>query len=285
MRVGLYGINVGASALDPQVLPRVVRAVEEVGWDSVWVGEHYVLPDPPVPQSPAPPEVPMLDPFVALSVAAAHTSRILLGTSIIVVPLHNPLVLAKQIASLDRLSGGRFVFGAGVGYLEPEFRALGVPLADRGARTEEYLDAIYTVWAGGPASFSGRYVAFSGVRAEPRPVSPSGPPLHLGGQAQATYRRAVTRAHGWYGYDLAPDALRPSLDALRTAASSHQRPDHLGPLEITVAPPQRSTIDRALVEAYTDLGVTRLAFLPPGRALRDADRLVDFVTSTARLLA
>jgi probable F420-dependent oxidoreductase len=280
----MYGINIGVTALDPAALPRVVRAVEDAGWDSVWAGEHYVLPDPPVPQSPAPPGMPILDPFVALSVAAAHSSRILLGTSIVVVPLHNPLVLAKQVASIDRVSGGRFVFGVGVGYLEPEFRALGVPLADRGARTEEYLDAIYAMWAGGPASFAGQYVNFSGVRAEPRPLSPSGPPLHVGGHAAATYRRAITRAHGWYGYDLDPVALRPSVEALRVAESSFSRPGHLGLLEITVTPPQDSTIDPALVEEYARLGVTRLAFLPPGGAMRDADSLVRFVARTAQLL-
>jgi probable F420-dependent oxidoreductase len=285
MRFGLYGINVGICAVDPAALPGVVRAVEEAGWDSVWAGEHYALPDPPTPQAPAAPGVPMLDPFVALAVAAAHSSTILLGTSVIVVPLHNPVMLAKKLASLDRVSGGRVAFGVGVGYLEPEFRAMGVPLAGRGRRTDDYLDAMAALWAGGAASHDGEYASFAGIRAEPLPVQAGGPPLHVGGYVPAAYRRAVTRGRGWYGYDLTPAAVRPHLDALRLAAVEHERPEHLGPLEITVTPPQRSTIDADLVGAYEELGVTRLAFLPPGPALRDAGALAAFVDTTAGLLA
>jgi probable F420-dependent oxidoreductase len=282
MHFGVYGINVGVCALDPQALPRLVRAIEDAGWESAWVGEHYVLPDPPTPQSPAGPGTPMLDPFVALAVAATHTSRILLGTSIIVVPLHNPLVLAKQVASIDRVSGGRFALGVGVGYLEPEFRALGVPLESRGARTDEYLDAMRAVWSRQP--YNGSYATFSGVRAVPVPLRPDGTPLHVGGHSPAAYRRAVARGAGWYGYNLTPTGLASCIDGLRAAAYAVDRPANLGPLEITVSPPQDAVVDPALVRAYQAQGVTRLALLPPAPAMREAGDLLGWFARTADLL-
>src|SRR6185295_17660473 len=127
---GLFGINFGACA-DPEALRRVACAAEEAGFDSVWTGEHVVLPDPQAPPSPSPPDVPFLDPAVALAHVAAHTKTILLGTGIIILPQRNPLVLAKELASVDIVSNGRLLFGLGIGYLKAEFDALGVPFEDR----------------------------------------------------------------------------------------------------------------------------------------------------------
>src|SRR5215213_6646232 len=130
MRFGLFSINAGP-CVDPQTTARIARVAEDAGFDSLWAPEHVVLPDPRVPPSPMEPDDPILDPVGALTFLAAHTSRVLLGTGIIILPQRNPLVLAKELASLDVLSGGRLLFGAGVGYLEPEFRALNVPFNDR----------------------------------------------------------------------------------------------------------------------------------------------------------
>jgi alkanesulfonate monooxygenase SsuD/methylene tetrahydromethanopterin reductase-like flavin-dependent oxidoreductase (luciferase family) len=164
VRFGLFSINVNVCATDPAAAVRVAVAAEAAGWESVWTGEHYVLPDPAIAASPAPPETPFLDPFIALANIAAHTSTLRLGTGVTVVPLHHPLMLAKQVASIDRVSGGRFIFGIGVGYLEPEFRALGVPLADRGDRTMDYLDALRAIWAADSvATHTGPYVSFAGA--------------------------------------------------------------------------------------------------------------------------
>ena len=120
MKLGLYGINLGACA-DPETATSVARAAEEAGFDSVWTAEHVVLPDPQVPEAPIPPQTPLLDPAVALSYVAAHTRTIRLATGIIILPQRNPLVLAKELASVDVLSGGRLIFGIGAGYLEAEF--------------------------------------------------------------------------------------------------------------------------------------------------------------------
>src|SRR5699024_3059531 len=122
------------------------RAAEAAGFESLWAGEHVVLPDPQLPPSPMAPQDPALDPLLALAWAAAATSTIRLATGIVILPQRNPVVLAKQIATLDVLSGGRFTFGVGVGYLEPEFRAVGAHFADRGAVTDEFLSAMASLW-------------------------------------------------------------------------------------------------------------------------------------------
>jgi len=131
---GLFDINLGACS-EPETASRIARLAEGVGFESLWAGEHVVLPDPREPPSPMEPHDRILDPIIALTFLAAQTHRVRLGTGIIILPQRNPLVLAKEIASLDVLSRGRFIFGIGVGYLEPEFRALGIPFAARGART------------------------------------------------------------------------------------------------------------------------------------------------------
>ena len=284
MRFGLFAINLDALGADHAAGVRVAVAAEAAGWESVWTGEHYVFPDPRVPPSPSPPETPLLDPFVALANIAAHTSTLRLGTGVTVVPMHNPLLLAKQVASLDRVSGGRVLFGVGVGYLEPEFRALGVPFADRGARMMEYLDAIQAVWTPGPASYSGRFVSFDGVRAEPVPVQQPGPPLHFGGHVPASFRRAVTRGHGWYGFALNLDRTAAAVAGLKEALDAHPRPAGLGDLEISVTPDPRLPLDSATVSAFADLGVTRLVVLPPRAGRDDPEAILRFVDDVGERL-
>jgi len=146
MKLGFFGINFGICAR-PEVAVRVAQAAEAAGFDSLWTGEHVVLPDPQAPPSPAPPQTPFLDPLVALAHLAGHTKRILLATGIVILPQRNPVVLAKEVATLDVLSGGRAVLGVGAGYLHQEFAALGIPFERRGARTDEYIDAMRALWA------------------------------------------------------------------------------------------------------------------------------------------
>ena len=281
MRFGLFGINLDVLGADPAAAVRVAVAAEAAGWESVWTGEHYVLPDPRVPPSPSEPDTPMLDPFVALAHIAGHTSTLRLGTGVTVVPVHPPLLLAKQVASLDRVSGGRFLFGVGVGYLAPEFEALGVPLADRAARTMDHLAAMQAVWTPGPAAHDGPFVRFAGVRAEPTPVQQPGPPLHFGGHVPAAFRRAVTQGHGWYGFALDLEATAACVAGLREAAASHDRPASLGDLEISVTPHPRLPLDTATVDAFADLGVTRLIVLPPRAGRTDPTATLRFVDSLA----
>src|SRR5437763_127363 len=126
------------AASSPEILMSTARAAEAAGFESLWAGEHVALPDPQVPPSPMAPQDPALDPLLALGWAAACTSTIRLATGIVILPQRNPVVLAKEIATLDVLSGGRFTFGVGVGYLEPEFRAIGADFPERGPGTDGF---------------------------------------------------------------------------------------------------------------------------------------------------
>jgi probable F420-dependent oxidoreductase len=261
MKIGLYGINIGV-CVDPAAAIRVARAAEEAGFDSVWTAEHVVLPDPQVPPSPAPPDLPFLDPAIALAHVAGHTERLLLATGIIILPQRNPLVLAKELATVDVVSRGRLVFGLAAGYLEAEFDALGIPFADRGARTDEYTDAILALWTQEKPAYRGRFVSFEGVRAEPRPVQKPHPPLVIGGHSPAACRRAVARGNGWYGFNLDIAGTRECLEHIDRARADVGRPEALGELEISVTPPPAPP-NRDLLREYEDLGVHRLILLPP----------------------
>ena len=259
MKLGLFAVNMGPSA-EPDELITTVQAVEAAGFESLWAGEHVVLPDPQAPPSPMAPQDAALDPLVALTWAAAHTSTIRLATGIVIVPQRNPVVLAKQIASLDVLSRGRFTLGVGVGYLEPEFRAIGADFANRGAVTDEYLDAMEHLWYDEHPAFHGRFADFADVDAYPRPVQQP-IPIVFGAHSPVAFRRTVARGHGWYGFSMTPELLGECLAALRTAATEVERPPELGPLEITVTPRSRLTAEAA--HAYAELGVDRIVPRPP----------------------
>ena len=276
MEFGLFGINNGALA-DPDSSVRAAQAAEAVGFDSVWTGEHVVLPDPQEPPSPAPPRVPMLDPAVALAYVAAHTSTIALATGIIILPQRNPLVLAKELASVDVVSKGRLWFGYAAGYLHQEFAALGVPFNDRGARCDEYLDAMLELWDSESPTFAGETVRFGGIDAHPRPVQRPHPRLIVGGQSPPALRRAVRRANGWYGFAMPPDAVAKCIDGLDRAAAEIDRAPELGELELTVTPPP-GPVDADTVDKYRQLGVARLVMLPRAR---DVEGIIQFVTDTA----
>ena len=207
----------------PEALVSAALAAEAAGFDSVWAGEHVVLPDPQAPPSPMAPQDPILDSLVALTWAAVHTTTIRLTTGIVILPQRNPVVLAKQVASLDVLSGGRVMLGVGAGYLEPEFRAVGANFAERGAVTDEYLDAMQALWYDDHPQFRGRFTGFGGVDAYPRPVQRP-VPLIVGGHTPPAYRRAVARGHGWYGYFLTPEQAAASLAGLAEAAGRVERP-------------------------------------------------------------
>lgn len=271
---GLFSMNSHACSY-PATARLIAQAAEAAGFDSLWVGEHVVLPDPQVSPSPLAPEDRILDPIVTLTFLAAHTSRVLLGTGIIILPQRNPLVLAKELASLDTLSAGRLIFGIGVGYLEPEFRALGIPFADRGARTDEYLAAIRAIWTQPQPAFQGTFVSFSHVQAHPqRDV-----PVVIGGHSAASYRRAVESAQGWYGFALDVEDTRQALAGLREAAQRYQRPAALGELEISVTPRKRMSPE--LAEQFAALGVHRLILAPSPRSSEsELERFVATVGET-----
>jgi probable F420-dependent oxidoreductase len=269
MKLALFGINFGALAT-PEASAKAARTAEAAGYESLWAGEHVVLPEPRTPDSPLPSRFPMLDPVVAFGHLSAVTSKVRLGTGIIILPQRNPVVLAKELASLDVLSSGRLIFGVGVGYLKPEFDAIGAVFAERGARTDEYMAAIKALWTMEQPAFSGRFVNFAGIDAQPRPVQRPHPPIVTGGWTGAAFARAVQHANGWYGYNMDVETVAKHIAALRAVAARTERPAALGNLEISVTPP-RATVDLDMAQRYHDLGVDRLILQ---YTQRDADGIV-----------
>ena len=178
MKIGYFGANVGAFD-GPDAIARLGRAVEELGFESLWTGEHVVLVDPQRPPSPVPPHAPFVDTVATLAFLAAKTARILLDSGIILLAQRQPIVLAKELAGIDVLSKGRLLFGVGVGYVPGEFEALGIPYAERGARVSEHIEVIRTLWTQEQPSFRGRFTSFSGIQSRPLPVQRPHPPIHV----------------------------------------------------------------------------------------------------------
>ena len=180
MKFGLHSVNLHTCSY-PEAAARLGRAAEAAGFESLWVADHVVLPDPPVAGRPMAPDMRLLDPIVALTFLAAHTSRIKLATGVIILPQRQTVVLAKQLTSLDVLSNGRLIFGLGVGWCEPEMRSTGAPFAERGRVADDYLAAMRALWTEPKPSYKGAYVAFDGVQAMPRPVQ-TPIPIVVGGR-------------------------------------------------------------------------------------------------------
>lgn len=256
MKLGLFGVNIGPCA-DPALQERVVRAAEESGFESVWTGEHVVLPlrDNPVP---VPAETPFLDSLVTLARLAGTTRRLRLGTGILVLPHHNPVLLAKALASLDVVSGGRLIAGFAGGYAEAEFRALGADFARRGVRTDEALRAMRVLWTEPEPRFTGRFWAFADIRFEPKPVQRPHPPIVIGGHAEPALRRAARAGDGWYGFGLTVEAAIPLIERLRALRAESARAGD--PLEISLTTFESMTPD--LVERAARSGIDRLIWYP-----------------------
>jgi probable F420-dependent oxidoreductase len=233
MKFGLaFASSIG---IDGVTALEICRRAEAAGFESVWGGEHVVLPDSIVSKYPytadgkipAEPDTPIPDPLIWLAFAAAAAPKLRLGTCILIVPQRNPLVLAKELATLDRLSGGRVELGLGVGWLKEEFDALGVTWERRGARNDEYIAAMRALWAGPHAQFHGEFVDFAPVTCSPRPVQASIPIL-VGGDTNAAIARAVRLADGYFPGEGDADRLRGLIHRLRVAAEQADRdPDSI----------------------------------------------------------
>ncbi len=261
----------------------MARAAEDAGLDAVAVTDH---PAPPARWVAAGGHH-SLDPFVALSFAAAATTRIRLLTQVVVLPYRNPFVLAKAAASLDALSGGRLILGGAAGYLEPEFAALGADFAGRNEASDEAIDVLRAAWRGEAVDVAGRRFLAKGTAQLPRPAQPNGPPIWIGGNARRAIRRAVERGDGWMPFPApakmagwtrtaALESLEDLRDALAYARAHAAAVGRATPLDVCLVPFGFERGARgedlaglaALVPTYAELGVTWLAFdLPaPSRA-------------------
>jgi len=266
VRIGLFAINYGTCA-EPASAVRVARHAEAAGLESVWTGEHLALPTPQPEGFAIAPTLPFLDTIVALTLVAANTTSITVASGIIVLPLHHPVMLAKQLASIDHVADGRLIVGLGAGYVEAEFAAMGVALAERGRRMDEHLDAMHELWSADRPEYHGRFVDFADIDAQPRPRQPSGPHIVLGGVSDGARRRAVMKANGWYAFNTTQAMASEAVEVIAADQKRYDRPPELGPLEITMTPVGH--FDRDVVDWYQELGVDRLVLLPRPTAPRE----------------
>jgi len=205
-----FGVQL--SLKPPQEQFDLVRRIEALGFDSVWTGDHVSFHNP------------MYESLTLLATYVPITSRLRLGTAVFLLALRAPAIAAKVTATLDVLSGGRFIFGVGVGGENPkEFEVCGVPHGERGARVSEAIDVVRTLWRDSPATFKGRFTQFSGVSLDPKPVQKPGPPIWIGGRSDAALARAGRHGDGWVSYVVQPERYGQSLDKIRAAAAAAGR--------------------------------------------------------------
>lgn len=231
MQFGILPPYLAGIAADPEWLANFARHAEDVGFESIYLAEHIVVPTrytSRYPYSrdgrmPIADDCPMPDPIELFSYLAALTDRIVFATGMLILPQHNPVILAKRIATLDALSGGRVRLGVGVGWLREEFAALGVDFESRGGRADEMIAAMRELWTADVATFHGEHFSFSDVVSRPKPVQAAGVSIHVGGHSNAAARRAGRLADGFQPLGLEGDALAARVSVMRSAAADAGR--------------------------------------------------------------
>jgi probable F420-dependent oxidoreductase len=293
MKIGLFAMGIGAAA-NPDVVRNVATTGERTGFATLWVGEHVVLfdrHDSKYPYSeggkfPLAANADWLDPFTALTFAAALTSKIRLATGVCLVPEHNPLVLAKVIASLDKLAKGRFAFGVGIGWLAEEFAAIGVPFERRAQRTREYIEVMRKLWSDGVASHHGEFVNFDNAGSYPKPPQGAKLPVIFGGESNPALRRVAEYGNGWFGFNLDPAETKERIGKLEQLLNQNGR--KLSDVELLVAPYTKKITPDDL-KRYRDLGISEVVMLasfddaPSSAASRVEELAKEWVEPAAKL--
>ncbi len=266
MKFGLVFANAGPSA-NPEHAAGLARLAEENGFESLWTVEHVVVPaeyESQYPYSssgrmPGAEETPIPDPLIWLAYVAAVTKTIRLATGILILPQRNPVVLAKAAATLDVLSGGRLTLGVGVGWLKEEFDCIGVPFEERGARTDEYIEALRVLWTEAEPTFKGRFTQFNRAKSYPHPAQADGVPIVIGGHTDAAARRAGRLGDGFFPANApTPEAVSQLVDVMRKAAADAGRDAER--IEITAG----GAMDVEGAKKFADVGVSRLVIPPLG---------------------
>ena len=250
----------------PELLDAVAEGAEARGIGTIWVGEHVVLfeeyassyPYAEDGRIPAPPGSGLLEPLITLTYLAARTSRVRLGTAMLLLPQRNPVYVAKEVSSLDVLSGGRVDLGIGVGWLKEEFDALNVPWAQRGRRTDEYLEVLRTLWVDNLSAFQGETYELPACEMFPKPVQQPHPPIHIGGETPAALRRVARTGQGWHTFNRSPGELATGLAELAPHLEEAGRTS--ADLRITVCP-YFQQLTPAAVEQYAQAGADAVAAL------------------------
>ena len=277
MKFGLVPINIGVASAEQMIA--TAQAAEEAGFESVWTFEHVIVPvdyDSKYPYNKtgkmaAAPETPFVDPLIALTAIAAQTKTIRLATGVNIITEVNPLLLAKQAASLDFLSGGRFMLGAGIGWLREEFAAMGVPYERRGARFDDYIVAMKKVWAGDVVEHDSDFLSWHGFKSYPLPVQKPAIPIVMGGKAGRIYERIARHGDGWFIPGAGIDDLPPMLADLRAACEAEGR--NYDEIELTVMWGPRGGEES--LKALADLGISRVVTILGGDGIDGIKAIAD----------
>ena len=271
MQIGIHLPHAGSQAT-PALIKRHAQRAEALGLSDVWVSEHIIVPRAQFPRSPL-----FYDPVLTLTWVAAVTERVRLGTSVLVLPMRPPLPLAKELSTLHNLSGGRLVLGVGVGWLEPEFAALGAPFHERGRRMDEGIAMMKAVWSQDPVTFDSKYIPseIKDMTMLPHPVSPI--PMWHGSRSDAAHRRTVRVGDGWHGSQVTPEQAAPIIARLRQdrpepeftiSVRSHWNGKDVGEMKARVA-------------AYAAVGVQHIMVHPLDREVDDWDTVIEGVGKVA----
>jgi probable F420-dependent oxidoreductase len=279
MKFGLVPVNIGMPGVEPMLA--LARNAESIGFESVWTFEHVIVPldyRSKYPYSPtgkmgAAPETPFVDPLIALTAIAAATKKLRLGTGVNILSQTNPLLMAKQAASLDVVSNGRFMLGVGIGWLREEFDAMGVPFERRGARFDDYLTAMKKVWSGAVVEHRSEFLDWHGFKSLPMPVQKP-LPIVIGGIKGKALERVARFGDGWFAPSASVEELGPMLAQLKTLCREHGR--DYSKIEITTMWTPQAGLDVA--KKLRDIGVGRLVLLALGPTdLSQLKRIADDV--------
>ena len=276
MKIGLFAA-VSGRGNTMALMKAYASNAERLGFSTLWVPEHVVLVDKyasKYPYSgdgvlPAPSDAAIADPFITLTAMASATEKIRLATGICLVPEHNPVVLAKVVATLDWLSNGRVALGVGIGWLEEEFQALGIPWERRAARTRECIEAMRKLWGDPISAYSGEFVKFEGVRSNPKPVRGADLPILFGGESGPALRRVAEYGNGWFGFNLLPDEATAKIRKIEELLKTNHR--KLSDVEIIVSPYTKAITPDDL-KRYRDAGVHEIVIvnIRPPRTVEEA---------------
>jgi len=264
MKIGFFAVGIGSSA-DPELIALIAKTTEQCGFHSLWAPEHVVLIEQysskypyskdgrlPMPTT----KIDILDPYVALTYAAAFTKTIRLGTGISLIPERSPVVTAKEIASLDKLSGGRFDLGVGVGWLAEEFTAVNVPWERRAERTREYLKAMKLLWTEEEPEFKGEFLSFPKVSMYPKPVQKPYPPIIFGGESTPALKRVAEVGNGWFGVNVTVEDAQSKIARIKQYAQTAGRGNVK--FSFAVSPGLGLPVEMDQVKQYRDAGADQI---------------------------
>jgi len=286
MKIGIVPINVGG----PETAERMIetaRYAERAGIESVWTFEHVVIPteyESHYPYAkdgkmPIAPETWLIDPLISLAHVAGATERIRIGTGVNIFPQANPLLFAKQAASLDVLSGGRLELGLGIGWLAEEYEAMGTPFERRGARFDDYLSAVKKVWSGEVVDHRSEFLDWHDFKSYPTPVQRPHPPILIGGTSTKSLHRVVDSAQGWYAPSDSLSQLEERISVLKALAGEAGRP--FDTIELTTS--WRVAKKPEALSAFEDLGIGRVVAMLGSTGEPTPERAIDRIATLAKL--